>query len=144
MLWPLYAIAECIAVIIAYITNPIVVLFADEYGKLPYCLRWFTTYDNDLDVRWMVTENKVPKIFQYDYDKHYKYFPEDKGNGYVVAGHVEILDPNFTTKEKVQRYFCRLAWLYRNTAYTFSYEVLGKRVFPKNIIVIFERYSLTL
>ena len=41
MLWPLYAIAEAISVIIAYITNPIVVLFADEYGNLPNCFRWF-------------------------------------------------------------------------------------------------------
>lgn len=136
MLWPLYAIAEAISVIIAYITNPIVVLFADEYGNLPNCLRWWGTFDNTLDVRWMITENKVPKIFQYDYDKHYIYHYEDKGNGYVIPGHVEIVNSNFTTKEKIQRYFCRLAWLYRNTAYGFSYYVLGKRIFPRNILVV--------
>ena len=104
MLWPLYAIAEAISVIIAYITNPIVVLFADEYGNLPDCLRWWTTFDNCLDVRWMITENKVPKIFQYDYDKHYKYFPEDKGNGYVVAGHSRVVFSSVCLKLYVGRF----------------------------------------
>ena len=136
MLWPLYAIAECIAVIIAYITNPIVCLFADEYGNLPKALRYWQTHDNTLDVEWMVTEGKVLKIFRYDYKKHYKYTPEDKGNGYVIPGRVKISDPNFTTIEKIQRYFCRLTWMYRNTAYGFSYELLGRRVFPKDVLVV--------
>lgn len=135
MTWILYAILTIISMIVAYITNPIVVLFADEKGNLPHCLRWWQTYDNCLDVGWMISEGHVPKLFRYDFDKHYVYHLEDKSYG-LKPGYVDILDPNFTTKEKIQRYFCRLAWLYRNTAYGFAYEVLGREYTPKENVVL--------
>lgn len=112
--------------VICYITNPIIILFADEEGNLPKKLRWWQTYDNCLDVEWMVTEGIVPKIFQYDFNKHYRYTYEEKDSfGNIIPGFVEIVDPNFTWKERIQRYFCRLAWLNRNAAYGYSYEVSG-------------------
>jgi len=124
--WIFNLVLDVIANIVAYITNPIVCLFANEVGQLPHCFRWWQTYDNPLDIRWMVTDGIVPKIFRYDFDKHYVYVKENHktgGNGYVT-----LLDDNFTIKEKIQRYFCRLAWMYRNTAYGFSYEVNGRYV----------------
>lgn len=113
--------------IVAYITNPIIVLFADEKGDLPKRLRYWQTYDNCLDVDWMITEGIVPKVFRYDFNKHYKYHLEqkdDKGN--LLPGYVDIINPHFTLTERIQRYFCRLAWLNRNAAYGFSYEVSGR------------------
>lgn len=138
MKWFLQVILEIIAMVIAYLTNWLVVFFADEYGNLPHCLRWWQTYDNCLDVEWMITENKVPKIFQYDYKKHYIYHYEDKSNpDIVIPGYVEIIDSNFTIKEKIQRYFCRVAWLYRNSNYGFSYEVNGRTIDgTKNKVII--------
>ena len=110
----------------AYKTNPIVVLFADKYGNLPHSLRYWQTYDNCLDVEWMVTEGVVPKLFRYDFNKHYKYHYEVKNDdGTLIPGHVDILDDTFTIKERMQRYFCRLLWLNRNCAYGYSYEVSG-------------------
>ena len=93
---------------LCYITNPIVVLFCDKYGNLPKIFRLWQTYDNCLDIDWMITEGVVPKIFRYDFKKHYKYYPEEKSNEELVPGHVAILDDDFTFKERVQRYFCRL------------------------------------
>ena len=111
MTWILYAILTIVSMVVAYITNPIVVLFADEKGNLPHCFRWWQTYDNCLDVGWMISEGHVPKLFRYDFDKHYIYHPEDKSYG-LNPGYVDIIDPKFTIKERIQRYFCRLAWLY--------------------------------
>ena len=128
----IYCLLEIVFTILCYITNPIVVLFADEYGNLPYSLRYWQTWDNTLDVEWMITENKVPKIFQYDYGKHYKYIYEDHDNN--IPGHVIILNPNFTLIERFKRYFCRLAWLYRNTGYGFSYEVTGVEINGADIV----------
>lgn len=136
MAYIFYVFADILANIIAYITNPIVILFANEVGQLPKALRYWQTYDNPLDIEWMITENIVPKIFQYDFRKHYIYHPEVKGNGYCVPGYVDLIEPKFTIKERIQRYFCRLWWVYRNTAYGFSYEVLGKRYIIKNIKVV--------
>lgn len=132
MMYFFYVLLEIIFTIICYLTNPIVVLLADEYGNLPYCLRYWQTWDNTLDVEWMITENKVPKIFQYDYGKHYKYIYEDHDNN--IPGHVIMLNPNFTLIERFKRYFCRLAWLYRNTGYGFSYEVTGVEINGADIV----------
>ena len=121
--WFIFAIFDLLFVAQCYITNPIVCLFADEYGNLPKALRWWQTWDNTLDVEWMVTEKKVPSTFRYDYARHYVYHYENHDAG--IAGYVDIIDPSFSLWERVQRYFCRLAWLYRNTGYGFSYEVTG-------------------
>lgn len=124
--WIIYALLDFLFSLVCYITNPIVVLFADEYGNLPKILRWWQTYDNCLDIEWMISEENVPKIFRYDFNKHYIYHPEEKSKEPIQPGYVELIDPNFTFKEKIQRYFCRLAWLYRNTGYGFSYEITGR------------------
>lgn len=114
-----------ITMLLCYITNPIVVLFCDKYGNLPRVFRLWQTYDNCLDVDWMIYENKVPKIFHYDFNKHYKYLMEVKTEEEFIPGHVVLLDDDFTIKERIQRYFCRLLWLYRNCAYGFAYNLLG-------------------
>lgn len=136
MKWFFQVITEILATVIAYLTNPIIVLFADEKGVLPNWAKWWGTYDNCLDVEWMITEDNVPSFAKYDYSKHYVYHYEDKGDNYVIAGYVDLLDGNFTLKEKLQRYICRLCWLYRNTAYGFSYFVNGRTVQKEDIIVI--------
>ena len=128
MKWCFQAILEVIATIIAYLTNWLVVFFADEYGQLPKCLKWWQTYDNPLDVEWMVTEGKVPKFARYDFKRHYEYHYEDKGDNYMKPGYVKLLDPNFTLWERFQRYVCRLYWIYRNSNYGFSYYVNGRVV----------------
>jgi hypothetical protein len=134
MTWIIYAILDCVATIIAYITNPIVVLFANEYGDLPYILRYWQTYDNPLDIEWVISEGCVPKCIRYNFNKHYRYTPEwDSSTG---IGYVDILNPHFTIKERIQRYFCRLYWLYRNTAYGFSYEITGRDINGTKMAII--------
>lgn len=125
-----------LTMVLCMLTNPIVVLFCDKYGNLPRIFRLWQTYDNCLDIDWMIYENKVPKIFQYDFNKHYKYYMESKNNDEMIPGHVVILDDNFTIKERIQRYFCRLLWLYRNCAYGFAYNLLGIEFIGKQQYVL--------
>ena len=130
IVWILKAIIDIVFNIIAYITNPIVLLFADEYGNLPAIFKWWANWDDHLDVDWMVYEHHVLKIFEYDFNRHYKYHSEWEALETIgeFRGYVDLLDPNFTIKERIQRYFCRLTWLYRNCAYGFSYYVTGVNV----------------
>lgn len=125
-----------LTMVLCMLTNPIVILFCDKYGNLPRIFRLWQTYDNCLDIDWMIYENKVPKIFQYDFNKHYKYYMESKNNDEMIPGHVVILDDNFTIKERIQRYFCRVLWLYRNCAYGFAYNLLGIEFIGKQQYVL--------
>lgn len=132
MTYILYLTLDILFTLICYVTNPVVILFSNEHGELPYSLRWWQTYDNCIDIPHTINSG-VPKLFRYDFDKHYKYTPESKNKYAMKPGYVEILDPNFTVLEKIQRYFCRNVWLYRNTAYGFSYEVCGRYVFADKV-----------
>ena len=132
MTYIFYLILDILFTLICYVTNPVVILFSNEHGELPYSLRWWQTYDNCIDIPHTINSG-VPKLFRYDFDKHYKYTPEFKNKYAMKPGYVEILDPNFTVLEKIQRYFCRNVWLYRNTAYGFSYEVCGRYVFAEKV-----------
>ena len=125
--WALLAVLDILFNIICYITNPIVLLFADEVGNLPAIFLWWENWDDHLDVEWMVTEHHVPAFAEYDFCRHYKYYSEWEAEQTIGEhrGYVELLDPDFTLKERFQRYVCRLAWLYRNCGYGFSYYVTG-------------------
>jgi hypothetical protein len=131
-------ILNIIVSIICYITNPIVVLFADNVGELHGFLRYWQTWDDSLDVEFMVKE-KVPSIFRYDFDSKYISSREsttelaevgrDKGCVILKSGAI------FSTKEKIQRYFCRLLWLCRNNAYGFSFYIFGRKVKGSDIVM---------
>lgn len=134
----LYAIIDILFNIIAYLTNPLVLLFADEVGNLPAIFRWWENWDDHLDVSWMIDEHHVPKFAEYDFHKHYKYHTPDEALQLIgeYRGYVDLLDGNFTLKERFQRYVCRICWLYRNNAYGFSYYVTGITVNEEDVTKI--------
>ena len=134
--WAFLAIIDLLFNAVCYLTNPVVLLFADELGNLPKIFLWWANWDDHLDVDWMVYEHHVPKWAEYDFNKHYKYHDEwdaEKTIG-MHRGYVELLDPDFTTKERLQRYVCRLVWMYRNCAYGFSYYVTGVDVNGMDVV----------
>ena len=51
--WIVFAIIDVLFNIICYITNPFVLLFADELGNLPRIFLWWSNWDDHLDVDWM-------------------------------------------------------------------------------------------
>ena len=125
--WFFMAIIDLLFNAICYLTNPFVLLFADELGNLPAIFKWWANWDDHLDVDWMVYGHHVPKFAEYDFNRHYKYIDEWQAEKTIGKhrGYVELLDPHFTLKERFQRYVCRLTWMYRNCAYGFSYWVTG-------------------
>jgi len=136
--WILYAIVDLIFNFIAYLTNPFVLLFADEVGNLPSVFKWWANWDDHLDVDWLLDEGHVPKFARYDFHRHYKYHSAAEAEKTIgeYRGYVDLLDPCFTLKERFQRYICRLVWLYRNCAYGFSYYVTGIEVRAEDVVKI--------
>ena len=134
----LLAILDIAFNVVCYLTNPIVVLFGSEYGNLPWLLTWWDNYDDCMDVEWFIKEGHVPSCCVYDYDKHYKFHSntESQETRGIYKSYVDILDPNFTLKERLQRYACRVLWLYRNCAYGFSYYVTGIDIRKADIVKI--------
>ena len=133
-----YLIVSLIFTVFCYLTNWIVCFFADEKGELHGFLKYWQTWDDSLDPRFFVV-GKVPSIFKYDYDKHYEEYegttPELEEVGrtrwfvrFKEGGEV------FTTKERIQRYFCRVLWLMRNNSYGFAFWLLGRKIDPKNVV----------
>ena len=133
--WFILAIIDLLFNAICYLTNPFVLLFADEVGNLPAIFKWWSNWDDHLDVSWMVYGHHVPKFAEYDFNRHYKYIDEWQAEKTIGEhrGYVILLDPHFTLKERFQRYVCRLTWMYRNCAYGFSYWVTGIIVNEKDI-----------
>ncbi|MCQ2282381.1 MAG: hypothetical protein MJZ99_07135 [Bacteroidales bacterium] len=117
-----------IATLVCYLTNPFVVLMADEQGELHGFWHLWQTWDDSLDSAYYMRE-VVPKWLDYDYDKHYTtYNDTDTWTAlYGKTRQFSLLRPDvqWTTKERVQRYFCRVLWLYRNNAYGFLLYGLG-------------------
>jgi hypothetical protein len=73
MLYPALIILNLCFSILAYILNPIVVLFADDRGNLPKWLSWFQTQDSSLDQTpefiaenwpWLVGTSRIKKYLQ--------------------------------------------------------------------------------
>ena len=62
--WLLLAILDIAFNAVCYLTNPLVLLFASEYGNLPWLLTWWDNYDDCLDVEYFVKEH-VPSFLVY-------------------------------------------------------------------------------
>ena len=134
----IFSIVDILFNVICYLTNPFVLLLADELGNLPHVLYWWENWDDHMDVDWMVYEHHVPSFAEYDFNRHYKYHNPEEAKKLIgeYRGYVDMLDPEFTLKERFQRYICRLVWLYRNCGYGFSYYVTGVTVNPEDITEI--------
>ena len=130
MVWILYVPLMIIIMLICYITNPIVVLFADEEGELHGIWKYWQTWDDSLDSKFMMTE-VVPKRFKFlDYKWANKY--ESYQDTETLKEFNKVIEKvrlqsgaRFTFKERIQRYCCRVLWLTRNCAYGFAYYLFN-------------------
>lgn len=130
MIWIIYFPLMILTMLICYITNPIVVLFADEEGELHGFLKYWQTWDDSLDSKFMMTE-VVPekyKFLDYGWADKYEFYQDTE----TLKEYGKVIDKvhlkegaTFTTKERIQRYFCRVLWLMRNCAYGFAFYVFS-------------------
>lgn len=108
--------------ILCYLTNWLVVLFADKNGELHGILHLWQTWDGSLDDEEYVTKN-CPKLVRYDYYKHYKPYRITIDN--KTKRCATLISPFNTKKEKIIHYLNRVCWLYRNCGYGFAYYIFG-------------------
>ena len=76
--WLLMAVIDVLFNVIAYVTDPFILLFADEVGNLPGWALWWENWDDHLDVDWMIDEGHVPGFACYDFHRHYRYHPPEE------------------------------------------------------------------
>ena len=137
LIWLLLVPLSLVTMGLCYILNPIVLLFCDEDGELHGFLHYFQTWDDSCNPRCAVME-MAPKCIRYDWDKHYVetsgvVTPELEGLG-VTRCVAKCINNDFTTKEKIKRYLCRVYWLTRNCAYGFAFFVYGCNYIPNQLI----------
>ena len=128
ILWLILLPFSLLAMFLCYLTNPIAVLFCDEDGELHGVWRNWQTHDNSCNPSDVTEHKQLPSFLLYDWPKHYKETygttPELEKVG-RKRWFTKCIDPNFTLKERIQRYICRVYWLTRNCSYGWSFWVLG-------------------
>ena len=139
MIWVLYAPLNFVVMVLCYLLNWFVCLFCNEEGELPRAFKLFQTWDDSCNPRFFIVEDHIPSWLKYDYDKHYKEYwgttPElaEVGRDRCFA---RVIDGNFTLKERLQRYICRVLWLTRNCGYGFAFWFFGKKVDGKDMVYV--------
>ena len=132
----IFLILNLFAMVLCYLTNWLVVLFADEDGELPFPLSLWQTWDDSLDVDWFVKET-VPAIFRYDFDSKYTRY-ESSSDLLRPYGRTRMYShfkegAAMTIFERLKRYVCRVLWLYRNCGYGFAFWLFGTNVYSSNM-----------
>ena len=137
MIWFIYAPLIFFLKIFCYLTNPVVVLFSNSVGQLPGILKYWQTWDSTLDNKQMMTEI-VPdkyKWLDYHWNEKYELYEEYNLELNRTIEKVKLKQGViFSFKEKIQQYFCRLLWIYRNCAYGFAMYLLGTKGRQDNMI----------
>ena len=128
-----------ICMLLCYITNPLVVLFANEEGELPKVFKLWQTWDDTVDNKGFI-DNSFPRIFWYDWSKHYKQYT-GKIYGNRTRYYQELIEP-LSMAEKIKRYFCRVGWLTRNCGYGFAYYLFGINVNQQDMQRIYGKYQV--
>lgn len=138
----LYLPFMILCMVFCYLTNWIVVLFADEVGELHGFLHLWQTWDNSVYSRQEVLE-VVPKWLSYDYDSKYEVYESasfDLRRMGRTRKYIRLKDgAKFTLIEKIKRYICGVLWLYRNCAYGFAFYWFGTDCDAKNLKKVVEK-----
>lgn len=124
--YPIYLPLQLICMVLCYLTNWLVVLFADEQGELPGLLRMWQTWDDTLDNKTDV--GRMPSCLRYDWDAHY--IQEHRMECGQIRYTERLIKP-FGLADRIRRYCCRVHWLYRNCAYGFAFYLFGATVWPQ-------------
>lgn len=138
MKWFAYAPLQLLCMVVCYLTNWIIVLFADKNGELRGPLRLWQTWDDSLDSEDCVTKY-APKIIRYDFYKYYRVEWHELP-GYNRLRKYSINVATLSLPDKIKRYCCRVFWMYRNCAYGFAIEWFGADV-PANSVKVYADYK---
>lgn len=136
--WAFYWLINLPIMIMCYITNPVVVLFADNNGELPTWCKWWQTHDDSVFSSDVVKKKELPSFLLYDYDKHYaeRYDTSDIELALVNNGrwYSDCINDHFSLWERVQRYICGVYWLTRNCGYGWAFWLFGCNIIPADVV----------
>lgn len=126
--WLALVIPSLIMTVVCYVTNPLVLLFADEDGELHGFWRLWQTWDNSCNPSDLMT--CAPKCILFDWKAHYTEIEEslDLTDTTLMCRRrwrTPCYNPVFTTSERFKRYLCRCYWLTRNSCYGWAFYVFG-------------------
>ena len=125
MKWFLFILPDWLLIAVSYVVVPFIVSFCDKHGELHGFLRNFQTWDDSCDSSFCVKE-VVPSFLRYNWDSKFIEFedvdPELNRRRIYTK---KRLFARFTFWESVQRYCCRVIWLWRNPAYGFGIRLFG-------------------
>lgn len=133
--WLFYFPFSLLASVVCYITNPFVVLFANDDGELPGVFRYWQTWDNSCNPSEIM--DILPSWLQYDWARHYREYVGTTDYLQSVNRErwfTECIDNNFTITEIIKRYIGRVVWLTRNNAYGWGFYVFGHTATPLILI----------
>lgn len=119
----LYFPLNLLCMALCYLTNWLVVFFADEEGELHGWLHMWQTWDSTLDNENYV-KNDCYAWMRYNYDAYYAenriWMPE-----YGREKRVAMKKKDLPMKDRIKRHLCRTFWLYRNCGYGFAFYWFG-------------------
>lgn len=123
LIYLIYLPLNLIASVLCYATNPFVLLTCNENGDLPFPLSLWGTWDNSCNPSDLL--NLLPNWMTTWYEGHYEETKEFMPNERRYRWRTVCINQNFTIKERVLRYLCRLYWLTRNCGYGWAFYVFG-------------------
>lgn len=127
MRWFFLCLPNWLLVLASYFVAIVIAPFADKNGELHGWLKNFQTWDDSCDSSFCVKE-VVPKILKYDWDSKFLEYEAMDYELNRMRIYTKLRDGvTFTFKEKLQRYCCRVIWLWRNPIYGFAIRVFGCR-----------------
>lgn len=130
----IYSLCQLFCMLICYLTNPLVVLFANKEGELPKALRIWQTWDSSLDNRQYVLHD-CPRWLSYDFDDYYEC--RNVVDALIIAygrtRKMVILKKPFPRHLWLKHYLNRVFWLYRNCGYGFAFYLFGVDTDPRTI-----------
>lgn len=134
--WLMYAAMNEILVVMCYLTNPIVALFCDEDGELPEWLKYWQPWNDSCDSSDYMKYN-VPKLLDYNFScKYITAEGVDESLTWLFRSRMFSClkhDAEFSLKERLQRYFCRVLWLNEKCASGFKFHLLGVMIDNRKI-----------
>lgn len=137
--YSIFAFCQLICMGLCYLTNPIVVLFADKDGELPAFLKLWQTWDSSLDNRQYVLYD-CPKWLSYDFDEYY-----DTAIMCIRHGRskkIVLAKKPFPKRLWLKHYLNRVFWTYRNCGYGFAFYLFGVDTKPETIRRKGEHFSI--
>lgn len=126
----IYSLCQLFCMLICYLTNPLVVLFANKEGELPKALRLWQTWDSSLENRQYVLYD-CPKWLSYDFDEYYAVYASPIGYGRYKK--VVRRKKPFPKRLWLKHYLNRVFWIYRNCGYGFAFYLFGVDTKPETI-----------